>query len=194
MIIFLEKTRLKTLSDSVLLVGIVLLVYDLASLANSDADFFDPETFFNTLVAYINSFIVVYLYWSLFSVILTYIEKVDVILFLLFIVFLILVTLVPVANILYLQQKNQQSQNFHAFIHIVPGIVLMFAMYSRKHELTSLGHKDYRRELIGLTIIPAMYSISFLFAFLNSAISQLIPFFIIPLIILVGRKIYKSDY
>ena len=62
MIIFLEKTRLKQLSDSVLLVGIVLLVYDLASLANSDADFFDPTTFFNTLVAYINSFLVVYLY------------------------------------------------------------------------------------------------------------------------------------
>ena len=52
MIIFLDKTRLKQLSDSVLLVGIVLLVYDLASVANSDADFFDPTTFFNTLVAY----------------------------------------------------------------------------------------------------------------------------------------------
>ena len=105
MTIFLDKTRLKQLSDSVLLVGIVLLVYDLASLANSDADFFDPTRFFNTLVAYVNSFIVVYLYWSLFSVLLTYIEKVDVILFLLFIVFLILVTLLPVANILFLATK-----------------------------------------------------------------------------------------
>ena len=194
MIIFLEKTRLKTLSDSVLLVGIVLLVYNLANLANSNADFFDPQTFFNTLVAYVNSFIVVYLYWSLFSVVLKYIEKIDVMVFLLFIVFLILVTLVPVANVLYLQQKNQQSQNFHAFIHIVPGILLMFAMFSRKRQLTSMGSKDYRRQLIGLTIIPAMYSISFLFAFLNSMISELIPFFVIPLFILVGRRIYKSDY
>lgn len=194
MIIFLEKTRLKTLSDSVLLVGIVLLVYNLASLANGDPDFFDPKTFFNTLVAYVNSFIVVYLYWSLFSVVLTYIEKVDVVVFLLFIVFLILVTLVPVANILNLQQRNQQSQNFHAFIHIVPGILLMFVMISRKHELTRLGRNDYRHELISLSIIPAMYSISFLFAFLNSMISQLIPFFVIPLFILVGRRISKSDH
>ena len=194
MIIFLEKTRLKTLSDSVLLVGIVLLVYNLASLANSNPDFFDPTTFFNTLVAYVNSFIVVYLYWSLFSVLLTYIEKVDVMLFLLFIVFLILVTLVPVANILNLQQRNQQSQNFHAFIHIIPGLLLMFAMFSRKHELTSLGHKDYRHELISITIIPAMYFISFLFAFLNSTISLLIPFFVIPLFIVVGSKIYKSNH
>ena len=190
MIIFLDKTRLKQLSDSVLLVGIVLLVYDLASLANSDADFFDPKTFFNTLVAYVNSFIVVYLYWSLFSVLLTYIEKVDVMLFLLFIAFLILVTLVPVANILFLQQRNQQSQNFHAFIHVVPGIILMFAMFFRKHELTLMGHKDYRHELISLTIIPSMYSLSFFFAFLNSTISQLIPFFVIPLFILVGSKIH----
>ena len=194
MIIFLEKTRLKKLSDSVLLVGIVLLVYNLASLANSEADFFDPKTFFNTLVAYVNSFTVVYLYWSLFSVVLTYIEKIDVMVFLLFIVFLILVTLVPVANILYLQQKNQQSQNFHAFIHIVPGILLIFAMFSRKHELTSLGRKDYRLELISLSIIPIMYSISFLSDFLNSMISQLIPFLVLPLLLLVGRKIYKSDY
>ena len=194
MIIFLDKTRLKTLSDSVLLVGIVLLVYNLASLANSDPDFFDPTTFFNTLVAYVNSFILVYLYWSLFSVLLTYIEKVDVMLFLLFIVFLILVTLVPVTNVLKLQQRNQQSQNFHAFIHIVPGLLLMFAMFSRKHKLTSLGDKDYRHELISITIIPAIYFVSFLFAFLNSMISQLIPFFVIPLFILVGSKIAKSDH
>ena len=194
MIIFLDKTRLIKLSDSVLLVGIVLLVYDLASLANSNADFFDPTTFFNTLVAYVNSFTVVYLYWSLLSVLLTYIEKVDVMLFLLFIVFLILVTLVPVANILFLQQRNQQSQNFHAFIHVVPGIILMLAMFLRKHELTRMGHKDYRHELISITIIPAIYFVSFLFAFLDSMISQLIPFFVIPLFILVGSKIHKSDH
>ena len=194
MIIFLDKARLKKLGDSVLLVGIVLLVYDLASLANSNPDFFDPKTFLNTLVAYVNSFIVVYLYWSLFSVLLTYIEKIDVMLFLLFIVFLILVTLVPVANILNLQQRVQQSQNFHAFIHIVPGILLIFAMFSRKHKLTSLGDKDYRHELISITIIPATYFLSFLFAFLNSMISQLIPFFIIPLFILVGSRIHTSDH
>ena len=194
MIIFLDKTRLKQLTDAVLLVGIVLLVYNLASLANSNPDFFDPKTFFNTLVAYVNSFIVVYLYWSIFSVLLTYIEKVDVMLFLLFIVFLILVTLVPVANILNLQQRNQQSQNFHAFIHIVPGIFLMFAMFLRKHNLTSLGHEDYRHILISITIIPAIYFVSFLFTFLNSMISQLIPFLIIPLFILVGSKIPKSDH
>src|SRR5918995_1636396 len=144
MIIFLEKARLKTLSDSVLLVGIVLLVYNLASLASTDADFFDPKTFFNTFIAYVNSFIVVYLYWSLFSVVLTYIEKIDVMVFLSFIVFLILVTLIPVANILYLQQENQQSHYFHAFILIVPGLLLMFVMFSRKHDLTRLASRDFR--------------------------------------------------
>jgi hypothetical protein len=68
----------------------------------------------------------------------------------------------------------------------------MFAMFSRKHELTSLGRKDYRRELIGISIIPAMYSMSFLFDSLNSLISQ--RFFIIPLFILLGRKISKWNY
>lgn len=194
MIIFLEKTRLKTLSDSVLLVGIVLLVYNLASLANTDAEFFDPKTFFNTFVAYVNSFIVVYLYWSLFSVVLTYIEKIDVMVFLSFIVFLILVTLIPVANILYLQQENQQSQYFRAFILIVPGLLLMFVMSSRKHDLTRLASKDFRHELISLSVIPATYSISFLFSFLNSLTLQLIPLIIIPSFIIIGKRFSKSDY
>ena len=142
MIIFLDKTRLKQLSDSVLLVGIVLLVYDLASLANSDADFFDPTRFFNTLVAYVNSFIVVYLYWSLFSVLLTYIEKVDVII-IIFIVYCFLDTCYACTCSKYIisAQRNQQSQNFHAFIHVVPGIMLTFAMFLRKHKLLLWGTK-----------------------------------------------------
>lgn len=68
--IFLDKARLKTLTDSVLIVGIVLLVYNLATLAGSDPDKFESELFSNTLVAYINAFVIVFMYWSLLSVIL----------------------------------------------------------------------------------------------------------------------------
>jgi hypothetical protein len=47
-----------------------LLVYNLATLAGSDPDKFESELFSNTLVAYINAFVIVFMYWSLLSVIL----------------------------------------------------------------------------------------------------------------------------
>ncbi len=47
--VLLQIERLKTLSDSVLLVGIALLVYNLASLAATKLYNFDSETFLNTL-------------------------------------------------------------------------------------------------------------------------------------------------
>lgn len=75
--IFLDKPRLKTITDTVLLVGIVLLVYNLATLAGSEPEQFEPRTFSNTLIAYINAFITVFLYWSLFSAILNYISNLD---------------------------------------------------------------------------------------------------------------------
>ena len=90
--IFLHIERLKTLSDSVLLVGIVLLVYNLASLAATKLYDFDSETFLNTLVAYITSFIAVFTYWSVFSTILSCIKQLNEIMLLLSISILILVT------------------------------------------------------------------------------------------------------
>lgn len=67
----------------------VLLVYSLASLAGSDPDKFESKLFSNTLVAYINAFIIVFMYWSLFSVVLNSIPNLDGTLFLLFLVLLI---------------------------------------------------------------------------------------------------------
>jgi uncharacterized membrane protein len=110
--IFLDKARLKTLTDSVLIVGIVLLVYNLASLAGSDPDKFESELFSNTLVAYINAFIIVFMYWSLLSVILDIILYLDDTLFLLILILLITLTLLPVANILYLQSSTQGAAHF----------------------------------------------------------------------------------
>ena len=110
--IFLDKPRLKTLPDSVLIVGIVLLVYNLATLAGSDPEKFESELFSNTLVAYINAFIIVFMYWSLLSVILDITLYLDDTLFLLILILLITLTLLPVANILFLQSSSQGAGSF----------------------------------------------------------------------------------
>jgi len=189
--IFLDKERLKTLTDTVLLVGIVLLVYNLATLAASDPDQFEPKTFSNTVVAYISAFIIVFAYWSLLSVILNHIPNLDDTLFLLFLVLLVILTLIPVANILFLQNPNQEANNFAAFTHIAPGILLILVMEFKRDRLDHLNTTEYRYILVSLTIIPLLYSISFVFSFYNSLLSAVIPLLVIPAFIAVGRRFRK---
>jgi uncharacterized membrane protein len=63
----LKPERLKSFSDSVIVVAVVLLVYNLATIATTDPEAFQPQLFFGTLVAYVNSFIVVFFFWVTFT-------------------------------------------------------------------------------------------------------------------------------
>ena len=140
--IFLDKARLKTLTDSVMIVRIVLLVYNLATLAGRDPDKFESGLFSNTLVAYINAFVIVFMYWSLLSDILDITLYLDDTLFLLFLILLITLTLVPVANILFLQSSGQGAAHFVAFTHIIPGILLILVMKFKRDRLVIGGVLD----------------------------------------------------
>lgn len=86
-----------------------MLVYNLATLAGSDPDKFESELFSNTLVAYINAFVIVFMYWSLLSVILDITLYLDDTLFLLFLILLITLTLLPVA-IYYFYKAQVKEQ------------------------------------------------------------------------------------
>jgi len=190
--IFLDKARLKTLTDSVLIVGIVLLVYNLATLAGTDPDKFESKLFSNTLVAYINAFIIVFMYWSLLSDILDITLYLDDTLFLLFLILLITLTLVPVANILFLQSSSQGAAHFVAFTHIAPGLLLILVMKFKRDRLHQLSATESRYILVCLTIIPSLYSISFAFYYYNTFVSNAIALLVIPAFIVVGRILHKN--
>ena len=190
--IFLDKARLKTLTDSVLIVGIVLLVYNLATLAGSDPDEFELKLFSNTLVAYINAFIIVFMYWSLLSVILDITLYLDDTLFLLFLILLITLTLLPVANILFLQSSSQGAAYFVAFTHIAPGLLLILVMKFKRDRLHQLSATEFRYILVCLTIIPSLSSISFAFTYYNTFVSNAIALLVIPAFIVVGRILHKN--
>ena len=190
--IFLDKARLKTLTDSVLIVGIVLLVYNLATLAGGDPDKFESELFSNTLVAYINAFIIVFMYWSLLSVILDITLYLDDTLFLLILILLITLTLIPVSNLLFLQSSSQGAAGFIAFTHIAPGLLLILVMKFKRDRLHQLSAAESRYILICLTIIPSLYSISFVFYYYNTFVSNAIALLVIPAFIVVGRILHKN--
>jgi uncharacterized membrane protein len=89
----LRSGRLIAFSDSVLVVAVVLLVYNLATLATAEPNAFQGQIFLYILAAYVGSFIVVFLYWIVFTSLLEYIKDLDDIVVSLSLIFLILVTL-----------------------------------------------------------------------------------------------------
>ena len=188
---FLDIQRLKILGDSVLLVGIVLLVYSLASLAATKLYDFDSETFFNTLIAYINSFIAVFIYWSIFSIILSRLKELNVLIFLLSISILILVTLIPVAHEGLLQLKKPSAFYFATVIFITPGMLLIaLSLYAKyKGEL----HNVNMHSLIADSCaIPAVYSVYFILVFSHPIFSTFIPFLIFPILYIIKKHVVKK--
>lgn len=88
-----KTSRLIAFSDSVMVVAVVLLVYNLAALVTTDPKALQEEIFFHTLAAYIGSFIVVFFYWVVFTTLLEYIKDLDDVIVSLSLLFLILITL-----------------------------------------------------------------------------------------------------
>ena len=72
----LRLDRLLAFSDSVIVVAVVLLVYNLATLATTDPDAFQPQIFLSTLIVYVGSFIVVF-FWLTFTTLLEYIKNLN---------------------------------------------------------------------------------------------------------------------
>ena len=189
--VFLEIERLKTLTDSVLLVGIILLVYNLASLAATTLYNFDTETFINTLVAYVNSFIVVFIYWSIISVVLSCLKQPNVTIFFLLISILILVTLVPVAHVGLLQQMKPSAFYFASIIFITPGILLIIlSLYAGyKGELRNV---NLYRLVADSCVIPGVFGVHFILVFYNPILSNFFPFSIFPILYILG-KIFSRE-
>lgn len=189
--VYLQIERLKTLTDSVLLVGIILLVYNLASLAATTLYNFDSETFINTLVAYINSFIVVFIYWSIISIVVSCLKQLNVTIFFLLISILILVTLVPVAHVGLLQQKKPTAFYFASIIFITPGILLIaLSLYAGyKGELRNV---NLYRLVADSCVIPGVYGVHFILVFYNPILSNFFPFSIFPILYILG-KIFSRE-
>ena len=105
------------------------------SLAATKLYDFDQQTFFNTLVAYVDSFIAVFVYWSIFSIILSCLKQLNEIIFLLSVSILIFVTLIPVAHEGLLQLKKPSVFYFAYTIFITPGILLIALLVYTQHKV-----------------------------------------------------------
>jgi uncharacterized membrane protein len=184
---FLTADRLKSFSDSVLLVGEVLLVYNLATLATSEPEFFEPDTFFHALVAYISSFIVVFFYWSRFTLLLDHIKSLNDTIIFISLVFLILVTLTPVSTIGLLQLKSQMALIFSSVNQILAGLFLIL-LWEILTKDKIFGVKA-RYFFLQVCMIPLIYIAALLVSYLNFTIALVIPpLSILPIFLLIRLR------
>jgi uncharacterized membrane protein len=183
---FLTADRLKSFSDSVLLVGEVLLVYNLATLATSEPEFFEPDTFFHALVAYISSFIVVFFYWSRFTLLLDHIKSLNDIIIFISLAFLILVTLTPVSTIGLLQLKSQMALIFSSVNQILAGLflILLWKILAKDKILAAKAKYFF----LQVSVIPLIYIVALIISFLNFTVALVIPLSIIPIFLLIRLR------
>ena len=131
------------------------------------------------------------MYWSLLSVILDITLYLDDTLFLLFLILLITLTLLCSEYIISTKLKSRSS-SFCSLYPYAPGILLILVMKFKRDRLHQLSATESRYILVCLTIIPSLYSISFVFYYYNTFVSNAIPLLVIPTFIVVGRILHKN--
>lgn len=191
----LRPSRLIAFSDSVMVVAVVLLVYNLAALVTTDPNAFQEEIFFHTLAAYIGSFIVVFFYWVVFTTLLEYIKDLNDVIVSLSLIFLILITLTPVGSAAEQQSKNPRSLFFIASIEISAGLLLLIIFFYVTKGKVPSTHAA-KRTLINVCVIPSIYTVTLFVSFLNYTIAQLLTFSVIPVFVIVRmqtHKMYPND-
>jgi uncharacterized membrane protein len=189
---FISNDRLKSFSDSVLVVAVVLLVYNLATLATSEPKFFEFDTFFHALVAYVSSFIVVFFYWSRFTLLLDHVKSLGDTIVLISLAFLILVTLTPVSYIGLLQLRSQTALIFTSINQILAGgfLVLLWRIVTKDKDKT-IGPKA-RYFFFQICLIPLVYIASLPISYLDFTIAFILPLFILPIFLLIRVRYRKS--
>jgi uncharacterized membrane protein len=187
---FLTADRLKLFSDSVLLVGEVLLVYNLATLATSEPEFFELDTFFNALVAYISSFIVIFFYWSRFTFLLDHIKSLNETIIFISLAFLIVVTLTPVSTIGLLQVKSQTALVFSCVNQILAGLFLILLLeILTKDKIFGVKARYF---FLQVCMIPLIYITALLVSYLNFTVALVIPLSILPIFLLIRHHYSRN--
>jgi len=192
---YLNTERLRTLADSVLLVGITILAYNLVppSVINGQLNELEVQDFFNNLYALISSFVVIFILWILYMKIIDYLERPNEVIVIISITFFILVLLTPVFTVGTFQYNSWRSLAYLALLQIVNGLLLLALWtYILKSKLLVQQFKyEYNRNMYSnVAVIPSLYAISMVVGFVNVHAASIFPVFMIP-VILVLSKVYR---
>jgi len=200
----LTVERLKMLSDSVLLVAITILAYNLAppSIINGKINEIQTQSFLDNVYGLISSFFTISIFWVLYTKILDYMMKIDDILIVISLVFFILILLIPVFSLAQFQYMNMRSVISLALLQIINGsLLLLLWTYLIKHKKKLMFKEEGKEELSSadnrymysrIALIPCIYLITIPLAFFISIkFASIFPIIIAPAVVLLA-KVFSS--
>lgn len=199
---FLTTERLRSFSDSVLLVAITILAYNLVppSIINGKLSDVEIQSFVDNVYGLISSFFMISFFWVLYTKILDYMREPDEIVILTSLVFFILVLLIPVFTLAQFQYGNLRSVQSLALLQIINGLLLIllwtYLLRHKKSLMTQeeeLSMTDKRYMYSRLALIPCLYIIAIAIAlFVGIQIATIFPIIIVPAMILLW-KVFGSE-
>jgi uncharacterized membrane protein len=190
--------RLKTLGDSILLVSLTLLAYNLVppSVVNGQLNADEVKNFLDNLYGLISSFFVIIVFWVIYTKILDYLKKSNEIIVWVSLTFFILVLLTPVFSVALFQYEVQPSITSLASLQIVNGILLVLLwMYLLRHRnmmTIELKKNDNRYMYSILSVIPSLYAISIGIAFINIQMAIIFPVIMVPTMMVLGQAFHHQ--
>jgi uncharacterized membrane protein len=191
--------RLKTLSDSILLVSLTLLAYNLVppSVVNGQLNADEVKNFLDNLYGLISSFFVIIVFWVIYTKILDYLKESNEIVVWVSLTFFILVLLTPVFSVALFQYQVQPSITSVASLQIVNGILLVLLwIYLLRHRnmmTIELKKNDNRYMYSILSVIPSLYAISIGIAFINIQMAIIFPVIMVPTMTLLGQAFHHHQ-
>jgi len=190
--------RLKTLSDSILLVSLTLLAYNLVppSVVNGQLNADELQNFLDNLYGLISSFFVIIVFWVIYTKILDYLKESNEIVVWVSLTFFILVLLTPVFSVALFQYQVQPSITSLASLQIVNGILLVLLwIYLLRHRnmmTIELKKNDNRYMYSILSVIPSLYAISIGIAFINIQMAIIFPVIMVPTMMVLGQAFHHQ--
>lgn len=196
----LTTERLKNFSDSVLLVAITILAYNLVppTIVNGQVNPDEMKDFFYNLYGLISSFAVISVFWVFSMYFFDYLKHPTEIITLILIAFFVLILITPITTVAELRYRNWEGVAVLSLLQIFNSMMLLLLWWilgNRKNlQAKDLDNRTRKKMFINLAIIPSLYVISTGLSFLSFDVAVIFPVIMIPSLILAAKVHHKYKH
>ena len=189
----LTTERLKSFSDSVLLVAITILAYNLVppSVINGQVNPDELKDFYYNLYGLISSFIVISIYWIFSMYFFDYLKYPNEIITLTSITFFVLILITPITTVGELEYRTWEAVAALSLLQIFNSLIMIFLWWylglNKSLQSKELDTGTKKKMYIRLSIIPSLYAISIGLSFISFNVAVFFPVIMVPALILVAK-------
>jgi uncharacterized membrane protein len=189
----LTTERLKSFSDSVLLVAITILAYNLVppSVINGQVNPDELKDFYYNLYGLISSFVVISIYWIFSMYFFDYLKYPNEIITLTSIAFFVLILITPITTVGELQYRTWEAVAALSLLQIFNSLIMIFLWWylglNKSLQSKELDTGTKKKMYIRLSIIPSLYAISIGLSFISFNVAVFFPVIMVPALILVAK-------